>query len=185
MRSDWDARSVEESRLVSRTREPQRIIVHHSADKFSSTNIDDAISEIQRIQNMHMDDDSKCDIAYHFIIDPSGRIWQGALIDGYQRGHATGYYDDIGVLVLGDFESRIANLWNPDVPNQQQKDALEALAKWLCYEYDLPIIEAEPSITPITTHRMVNDTECPGDNLADWVEDELYTLVIASHTAYQ
>ena len=100
-RSDWNARNKVEDRLVERIRNPQRIIFHHSAEKFSSINEDDVIAEIQRIQNEHMDDRKKCDIAYHFIIDPYGRIWQGAEIDGYQRGHAEGYYDDIGVLVLG------------------------------------------------------------------------------------
>lgn len=120
--------------------------------------------------------DTKCDIAYHFIIDPAGRIWQGAEIDDYQRGHAENHFDDIGVLVLGDFESRMANLWNPNTLNDAQKNAMIELAKWLCYEYELPV---EITNGPIATHRQVNNTACPGDNMAPWVEDDLSDIILA------
>ena len=118
-----------------------------------------------------MDEEGKCDIAYHFIIDPAGRIWQGAEIDNYQRGHATGYFDDIGVLVLGDFDSRIENLWNPNTLNEAQKNAMITIGKWLCYTYELPI---EITNGPITTHRQVySGTVCPGSEMAPWVEETL------------
>ena len=139
--------------------------------------MDAVIAEIQRIQNDHMDDEGKCDIAYHFIIDPQGRIWKGAEIDNYQRGHATGYYDDIGVLVLGDFEPRLANLFLPNSLNENQKQAMEILAKWLCYEYDLPIIETGEVSAPISTHREVTETQCPGKNMAGWVENNLRNTI--------
>ena len=177
-RSDWSARNIVEERLEPRTREPMRIIYHHSADKFEATDIDSVIEEIQRIQNAHMDDRDKCDIAYHFIIDPAGRIWQGALVDEYQRGHATGYYDDIGVLILGDFESRIENLWSPNVLNQNQMNAMETIAKWLCYEYDLQIIASGQDIAPISTHSTVGDTECPGENAEGWILNTLSERIV-------
>ena len=178
-RSEWGASEKIESRLVDRTRDPERIIYHHSAQKFSSTDIQDCRDEIKRIQTMHMDDEGKCDIAYHFIIDPAGRIWQGAEIDEYQRGHATGHFDDIGVLVLGDFESRLANFWSPNTLNDKQKTAMVQIGKWLCYEYDLPV---QVTNGPITTHRQVapssNPTECPGANMAPWVENDLLNTIL-------
>ena len=179
-RSSWNARNVIEDRLSERTRAPERLIFHHSADKFDSTDYDDTVDEIQRIQDFHMDDEEKCDIAYHFIIDPAGRIWQGAEIDDYKRGHATNYYDDIGVLVLGDFESRAQNLWNPNILNQAQKNAMETLAKWLCYEYNLSINTSSQTAAPINTHRRVNPggTVCPGDNAAEWIENDLQPAIL-------
>ena len=122
-----------------------------------------------------MDDEGKCDIAYHFIIDPAGRIWQGAVIDDYQRGHATGYYDDIGVLLLGDFQSRWQNAWNPDELNSEQKEAMKKISKWLCYKYNLSSVNSGQNAAPINTHRGVNpgDTVCPGENAAPWIENEL------------
>lgn len=178
-RSEWGAAEKITSRLVARTRDPERVIYHHSAEKFSSVDLQECKDEIKRIQTMHMNDKGKCDIAYHFIIDPAGRIWQGAEIDGYQRGHATGYFDDIGVLVLGDFESRLANFWSPNTLNDAQKQAMIEIGKWLCYEYDLPITVTNG---PITTHRQVapssNPTECPGANMASWVEGELLNTIL-------
>ncbi|PWM29229.1 MAG: hypothetical protein DBX40_00345 [Clostridiales bacterium] len=173
-RDEWGARDVEIERLVERNRAPERIIFHHSADKFNSTDIDVTINEIKRIQNLHMDTKNKCDIAYHFIIDPEGRIWQGANIDNYERGHTTNYFDDIGVLVLGDFESRVANLWMPNTLNQKQKEAMFNLSKWLCFEYDLLLVNSGESMAPVSTHRIAySGTVCPGSNLADWIENDL------------
>ena len=107
-RHEWNATDAITDRLVKRDRNPERIIFHHPANPFDSTTINDIKTEIKRIQNRHIaawDNDPKSDIAYHFIIDPAGGIWQGAEIDEYKRGHATGYFDDIGVSILGNFES--------------------------------------------------------------------------------
>ena len=177
-RSDWGASSVITDRLIERDREPLRIIFHHSAEKFSSTDLQDCKDEIKRIQTLHMGSEEKCDIAYHFIIDPAGRIWKGAEIDGYKRGHATNYFDDIGVLVLGDFERRLANFWNPNTLNSEQKSAMVTIAQWLCYEYELPISGVDYS--PVTTHRQVNpgSTVCPGENMAPYVETTLLEAIL-------
>ena len=119
----------------------------------------------------------KCDIAYHFVIDPAGRIWQGAEIDGYKRGHADGHFDDIGVVLLGDFEGRLRPFIEPDVLNNNQKNAMKELSKWLCYEYNLPV-DKKNGILPITTHRSVDsDTVCPGENAAPWVENDLKVYI--------
>ncbi len=181
-RSDWGASAVISDRLVERDREPARIIFHHSAEKFSSTDLQACKDEIKRIQNLHMNSEGKCDIAYHFIIDPAGRIWKGAEIDEYKRGHATNYFDDIGVLVLGDFESRLANFWSPNTLNSAQKSAMVAIAQWLCYKYELPVSGTENS--PVTTHRQVNpgSTVCPGANMAPYVETTLLEEILKWRT---
>lgn len=178
-RTDWNASATISSRLVPRTREPQRIIFHHSADKFSSTDLNDTIAEIQRIQNDHMNGEGKCDIAYHFIIDPAGRIWEGAEIDNYQRGHADGYFDDIGVLILGDFESRLLNTFKPNILNANQTTAIINLSMWLCYEYTLIVDNLGEDIAPISTHRTVDqDTVCPGSNAASYIENDLRQFIL-------
>lgn len=177
-RSNWEARDPIQSRLEARTREPQRIIFHHSADKFSKTDLNSVTAEIRKIQNKHIDQDNKCDIAYHFIIDPAGRIWTGAEIDNFQRGHAEGYFDDIGVVILGDFSTRFQNGWTPDILNSDQKYAMIVLAEWLCSEYDLLMIDSGQNAAPITTHRTVDHgTVCPGVNAAPWIENNLRSTI--------
>ena len=172
-RESWGARNVVESRLVPRVRDPQLIVFHHTADIFTSTVESDIIDEIQETQNEHIDGGEKCDIAYHFIIDPNGGIWQGAMVDDYKRGHAEGHFDDIGVVLLGDFESRIVNLWSPNSLNDNQKEAMKELSKWLCYRYDLPV-----NNSPIATHKSASGgTECPGDNAEGWINNDLKNYI--------
>ena len=171
-RGDWGARSPDTSTMTVRGR-AKRIIYHHSADKFDSTNISDVIAEIKNIQNKHMSDpDIESDIAYHYVIDPAGRIWEARSLY-YKGAHAYGYNNDIGVVLLGDFEPRALNLWNPNVLNQKQKDAMERLAKWLCFEHDLDRVVSGVDRSPVSTHRTVNETDCPGDNAAPWIENDL------------
>lgn len=171
-RESWGARNKVESRLVERTNSPQLIIFHHTTDNFNSTDTTKIIAEIKETQDEHIDDGGKCDIAYHFIIDPAGGIWQGAEIDEYQRGHADGHFNDIGVVLLGDFEKRLINP-NPNTLNDNQKNAMKELSKWLCYKYDLPFDRIN-RIPPITTHKSASGgTECPGDNAEPWIENDL------------
>ena len=180
-RDSWGARGVVSDRLVARTRAPEMIVFHHTADKFSETETSKIIEEIKETQDEHIDGKKKCDIAYHFIIDPAGGIWQGAMIDDYQRGHADGHFDDIGVVILGDFEKRWQNGWSPNTLNENQKSAMKALSKWLCYEYNLTINKTA-GISPITTHRAVDsETECPGDNAASWIENDLRVYINDFH----
>ena len=180
-RDEWEAKDAVTNRLVKRERQPERIIFHHPAKQFSSTNISDIKKEIKRIQNRHIaawDRDPKSDIAYHFLIDPAGGIWQGAEIDEYKRGHAEGYFDDIGVSILGNFEPEKENNYSPNILNDYQKNAMEELSKWLCYEYDLKF-DTTDGISPITTHRsVVSGTVCPGANAAPWIENDLRNYII-------
>lgn len=177
-REMWEPRNPELSGLEARLpSETKRIIFHHSAEKFDRTEFVNVATEIRRIQNQHMDDESYADIGYHFIIDPAGNIWE-ARDTIYKGSHAYGYNNDIGVLILGDYEPRWLNNYTPNELNQAQKDAMIVLSKWLCYEYKLSIIPSGSDVAPISTHRTVNnDTVCPGDNAADWVETELRQII--------
>ena len=177
-RLSWRARSVDESRLKPRQKAPELLIFHHTAENFTSTNIDDITAEIRRVQNLHMDNREKCDIAYHFIIDPAGGIWQGAMIDEYQRGHANEHFDDIGIVLLGNFQKPlgIENSYTNTL-NNNQKNAMKELSKWLCYKYNLPINKFN-EVSPITTHKEASGgTVCPGNNVIPWIEDTLKNYI--------
>ena len=99
------------------------------------------------------------------------------MIDEYKRGHAAGHFDDIGIVLLGDFESRLFNGYSPNTLNEKQKTAMKELSKWLCYEYDLKI-DKNTGFSPITTHKAASGgTECPGDNVEPWVENNLKVYI--------
>lgn len=118
------------------------IIVHHSALPLS-----DGPREIQQ---MHFEFKGYADIAYHFLIDEIGQIYEGRSLivrGAHTGGHNTG---TLGIVLLGNFMN--------DEPTEAQLVSLRALSVCLIDEY---------SITHIAGHRDFQPgiTDCPGDHL--------------------
>ncbi len=73
------------------------IVVHHSALKQS-----DGPREIQQL---HFDSQGLADIAYHFLIDDAGVIYEGRDI-GVRGAHVGGFNTgSVGICLLGNFEN--------------------------------------------------------------------------------
>ncbi len=137
--------------------------------------------EIQsyQVKTMHYSD-----IAYHFIIDNDGRVWQGRLLE-YMGAHAGrdsladimaarirhGILDQppesalvrdpdwgqAGICLCGNFSHQ--------QPRKQQLDALKTLLICLCDSLEL-------SPGQIALHREINpNTTCPGDSAAGIISD--------------
>ena len=157
-RSAWSAVGPVLSRLTAATGAWSRVTIHHSAEYSkqigvpSSGNVAGAIHDIQ---TFHMREEGYGDIAYHFIIDPAGRIWQGRSLE-YQGAHAGGANNvgNIGICVLGNF--------NAERPDPRSLASLEGLVDALCERHHIPR-------TRIYGHRQLRSTECPGDSLMAWV----------------
>lgn len=120
------------------------IVVHHSA-------ISDAGPA--EIQELHMDRRGFADVAYHFLIDSDGNIYEGRKIDirgAHVQGFNTG---SIGVVLLGNF--------NDEEPTDSQLDSLRALIDYLRYSYEIRYLAGHkdyPDQSP-------DGTECPGAHL--------------------
>jgi hypothetical protein len=120
------------------------------------------------------------DIAYNFLIDAYGRIWEGRAggIDMAVIGaHAGGYNtESTGVAVIGDFDSV--------VPSPQALTGLKSLLAWKLSLHGLPTLGkatvvvnpddasytpfspgAQVSLPRIAGHRDGDLTACPGDAL--------------------
>ena len=120
------------------------------------------------------------DIAYNFLIDAYGRIWEGrdGGIDMAVIGaHAGGYNaESTGVAILGDFDSV--------VPSSAALDALKRLLAWKLSLHGLPtygratvIVDpdsasdtpfrpgAHVSLPRVAGHRDGDLTDCPGNAL--------------------
>lgn len=157
-RSAWAAASPVLSRLTTAMGGWSRITIHHSAEYSkqigvpSSGNVAGAIHDIQ---TFHMREEGYGDIAYHFVIDPAGRIWQGRSLE-WQGAHAGGANNvgNIGICVLGNF--------NAERPDPRSLASLESLVDALCERHHIPR-------TRIYGHRQLRSTECPGDSLMAWV----------------
>lgn len=118
------------------------IVVHHSALDFS-----DGPREIQAL---HRVERGYADIAYHYVIDSFGTLYEGRVITA--RGAHTGGSNTgtVGVVLLGNY-SLIPVLRGPLA-------TLTALCQYLAPTYTITHLAGNRDFQP-------NDTECPGENL--------------------
>jgi hypothetical protein len=156
-RNAWLASSPIPHRLTSASGW-NRITVHHSAKdskEIGTPTTGHVAGTIKDIQTVHMRDRGWGDIGYHFLIDPTGRVWQGRTLD-WQGAHAQGSNNvaNIGICLLGDF--------NQERPDPRALTALEDLVDALCERHRIPR-------SRIYGHQKFAATECPGDALMAWV----------------
>ncbi len=131
----------------------QTLVIHHSA--FYKAN---GLATVLEVQRLHRNDRGWADVGYHFMVDGTGKIYEGrslAVRGVHTAGHNTG---SAGVCLLGDFRTR--------PPSTIQWDASIKLSRWLVSELQL---------THLAGHSQFNvGTECPGaavlKQLADLAE---------------
>lgn len=100
-RSDWGARPP----IAQYFTTPRMAFVHHSAGT-NDYAPGDVPAIIRGIQAYHMDVQGWDDIAYNWLVDRFGRIWEGrgGLDQTVRGGHTGGFNtDSVGVAALGDF----------------------------------------------------------------------------------
>jgi hypothetical protein len=137
---------------------PDRISVHHT-EAFQAFSQTDAAQEMRVIQNFHQKGRGWIDIAYHFVIDGSGRIWEGRPV-GVVGAHVKNKNDgNIGISLMGDFHAPKNNQ-----PSMAQIQSLVTLLKYLTAKYQIPV-------SRIKGHRDQEDTSCPGDILYARLDD--------------
>lgn len=170
-RSRWHPRPVALSNSVPMSR-IHRITVHHTAGpSFWGHDEQSVANEIRRIQRYHQKDQGWADIGYHFLIDRTGRIWQGRELQ-LQGAHARDKNaGNIGIAVLG-------NYMRQDL-TAAQRESLRDFLRVLCARYEIPPRE-------IYTHREIcnGQTACPGPNLARFVDETRVDLRHEGVVAY-
>ncbi len=124
------------------------VAIHHSHP------IRRAGGTMRDIQDLHMDTQKWADIAYHYGIDGSGKIYaardihvRGASVAGHNTG-------TIGVVLIGDFEQ--------ESPTGQQLDATQQLVNWLKGTYRITHLAGHYEFNPVTV--------CPGANMRPYLE---------------
>ncbi|MBL8754391.1 MAG: N-acetylmuramoyl-L-alanine amidase [Planctomycetes bacterium] len=150
-RSAWSARAVDKSN-VNAMQGIRRITIHHSAMYFRDTRPNTCAAQIQKIQREHMSGRGYGDIGYHFLIDPSGRIWEGRDLR-YQGAHADGdnNKNNVGICLLGNFMRGR----NGQSPSQAQVRAMRLLTATLMAKHNVGPDE-------IYQHSDFKATDCPG-----------------------
>jgi len=132
-----------------------RITVHHAGgavDREKSWN--GVVFRLDGIRKGHVDR-GYGDVGYHFVIDASGRAWEGRSL-GYEGAHVSGgNRSNIGVMLLGNFEQQ--------EPSAAQRHATGVLVDALSDRYTVKRHR-------VYGHRDLGPSVCPGRNLYAFVE---------------
>lgn len=147
-RKAWGAR---DSRGMSHNVRSGRFKVHWTVS-CSASGLDAEKQALQNIQNFHMNTRGWSDIAYNFVVGPSGRIYEG-------RGHGVRSAAN-GNTILNYQHQAIAVIAGPtcDATDEQ----FEALGEFL----------RRYSRNDVKGHRDGYSTSCPGDRIYEWLRDE-------------
>lgn len=161
------------------------LVVHHSASHNGHSGAE-APAIIRSFYDFHTAGRGWNDIAYNFLIDSDGGIWEGRAgsLDGPVAGDATGGNQGFAQLicVIGDYNSA--------EPTAASLHSLVSTLAWLADRYDIPTAHdssvsfvsrgsnrhpagSEVTTPPITGHRTMSRTSCPGDRLDSYVVDGL------------
>jgi hypothetical protein len=133
-----------------------RITVHH--DAFTSVGLSSERSVATRIESIrraHRQRGSEwVDIGYHYIIDPSGRVWEGRPIT-IEGAHVSKTNEhNLGICVLGNFDEQ-----------RPTSDTLNTLDSFVAYQARLHRV----SMRNVFTHQELKPTACPGRNLQKYM----------------
>jgi hypothetical protein len=131
-----------------------RITVHHSAVISSSVRgKGDAARMLNSIRNGHLAQ-GWADIGYHYIIDPTGRIWEGRNVR-FQGAHVKNNNEhNLGIMMMGNFDV--------ERPTPEALAALDGFVGDRMRAYDVPVHR-------VFTHQEITATECPGRNLQSYM----------------
>src|ERR671935_2590080 len=156
----------------------QKVIVHHTA---TQNNDPDPAATIRSIYQYHAVTQGWGDIGYNFLIDESGRIYEGRYSRPYAPGesptgedsggngvtaaHTQGYNSGtVGIALLG-------TLTNQDA-TPAARNALEQLIAWIDDSHGIdpkgselytnPVSGTQATFPNVAGHRDLAATECPG-----------------------
>jgi hypothetical protein len=141
-RAEWGARAPRSRSTVGWSRRTE-FIVHYSEGPVNQS--------VRSIQDFHMDGRGWADVGYNFLVDVTGRIYEGRgwlVVGAHAPDHNT---SGIGVCMIG-----------------RDGDSTPAAKRAIRWLYDEAVRRTGRSLARLG-HRDVFATSCPGDELYAWV----------------
>ena len=139
---------------------PSRVTLHHTAGH-QPMNRADGIKEMRFLQDYHKNVRHWTDIAYHFVIDGEGTIYQGRPINAQGAHVLNNNANNAGVSVMGNFMD--------GPPTKAQLKAVETALTQIAKFYKI-------GVKKIYAHREIGSSDCPGNVLYDKFLDIRSTL---------
>jgi hypothetical protein len=180
-RAEWASVPRDESKLQKHTGPIREIVLHHSGEAVHTTG--DAKKRLDdSIRSWHMEAHYRWgDVAYHYIIDAQGVIYEGRP-ERFQGSSATKYDLDRKLLicVLGDYRSEDEMRQDGMTPEQirdhvtrygevkPSSEARDAVVRLVAQK----VRELGLSADAVRAHRQLAASTCPGHHLQKWLEDE-------------
>lgn len=163
-RSCWGARASSGCGSMSSL---TRAIIHHTAGASDfTTSYETGKAKVRGVQNLHMDGNGWCDIAYHFLVNGGGHIYEGRVgsMTGLTRGAHDGCNDNsFGFNVLGYYHPP----YNHNFTTAAQA-SLEAVIAWRMpssWSASGSGSYCGNSVGTLDGHYKVKSTACPGDGI--------------------
>lgn len=148
--------------------------IHHTTDTGQGSSA--TVQDLQvKHQNLSGDEDETyADIAYHYLIDTDGKIYECRPL-GIKGSHATLFNGgNVGIVLAGDFESRIQNGWSPDSPTTAALSSLDNITQVLSSRFNIISVWSHQERS-VQVGLDKDYTECCGDNLIVYVNGTLRT----------
>lgn len=176
-RADWAAQQCDPAGPLRKEEAPQFVLFHHSEIR-APRQPEEVVRQLRSFFRYHTTTKGWSDLAYNFLIDPFGGVWEGrsGSLAGPVRGDATGGSQGHAELCcfMGSF--------NSTPPTDKALNAAALLLAWLA-ERDGIDLHAGRTIRftsrgsnrwpkgatvttwPVAGHREMSQTSCPGDAL--------------------
>lgn len=144
---------------------PYYFTIHHTQAHYPKT-LAESVAEMQFIQDFHQNGRKWIDIAYHFLIDPMGNIFEGRPIKAlgaHVLSHNTG---NVGISIMGNYHPPVENVFT-----DATRDSFVSVGRYLKDAYEV-------NVSSFYAHRELGNTDCPGDDLyakKDLLRDLIFT----------
>ncbi|MDP8922012.1 MAG: peptidoglycan recognition protein family protein [Chloroflexota bacterium] len=136
---------------------PTGISFHHTGAPWTGTPGPEQY--LRNIQAFHTGPERAWeDIAYHFLIDLDGNVWEGR--PATVRGNRSAYYDPTGLVLI----SYLGEYGSQELTEPQIAAGVETAA-WIVRHYGISFD------APLTGHRDHAPTSCPGSNVYKLLQD--------------
>jgi hypothetical protein len=150
-----------------------RITVHHTAWEWEMDAWTRTANEVENIRAFHSGkratDRHWADIAYHFVVDRAGRVWQARPL-AYQGAHVKGHNEhNLGIVLLGNFEVQS--------PTAAQLVSLREFIGFARGLYAVPLSQ-------VFTHGELGKTSCPGKQLQAYMNRARRAWAMAEGVAW-